>query len=81
MFGTFSNKLLRHDMFTLPALHTLTSEAYATKPMVVKLREVYDFKIYAIGQYEDTCKVLAQLHNISFNHVFLIKWIKIENFT
>jgi hypothetical protein len=76
-----SKKLSRHDAFTLPTLSKLIGEVYTLKPVVVHLKEVYDFKIYAIGQYEDTGKVSAPLHIISFNHVFLIKQVKAKNFT
>ena len=37
------------------------------------LKEIYDFKRYILDGGEGNFKVLAQLNNISFNHVFLIK--------
>ncbi len=81
MFSTFSKKLSRYDAFTLPVLSKLISEAYTPKPEIMHLLEVYDFKRYALGIDNDTNRVFAQLHNISFNHVFLVKWVEIENVT
>ena len=75
MFSTFSKKLSRYDAFTLPALCDLISQAYTPKPEIVHLKEIYDFKRYA---HDGNIRVLAQLHNISFNHVFLIKSSELE---
>ena len=35
--------------------------------------EIYDFKRYIVDGGEGNMKLLAQLNNISFNNVFLIK--------
>ena len=70
MFSTFSKKLSRYDAFTLPVLSKLISEAYTPKPEIMHLLEVYDFKRYALGIDNESNRVFAQLHNISFNHVF-----------
>ena len=40
---------------------------------MIHLKEIYDFKRYIVDGREGNVKVLAQLNNISFNHVFLIK--------
>ena len=76
MFSTFSKKLSRYDAFTLPIMSTLIQEAYTPKPEVVHLKDVYDFKRYAFG---GNVKVFGQLHNISFNHVFFIKWDELKS--
>jgi hypothetical protein len=81
MFSTFSKKLSRCDAFTLPTLSTLICESYTPKPEVIHLTEVYDFKRYAQGTDDNNIKVFAALHNISFNHVFLIKRIDADNTT
>ena len=78
MFSTFSKKLSRYDAFTLPALSGLISRAYTPKPEVVHLKEIYDFKRYSLA---DNLKIFSQLHNISFNHVFLIKHVLTEGVT
>ncbi len=78
MFSTFSKKLSRYDAFTLPALSDLISQAYTPKPEVVHLTEIYDFKRFALDK---DIKVFSQLHNISFNHVFLIKYVEIQDAT
>ena len=67
-------ELSRHDAFTLPTLCNLILDAYTLKPKVMHLREVYDFKRCALGIEDDRNKVFAQLHNISFNHMFLVQW-------
>ena len=78
MFSTFSKKLARYDAFTLPVLCDLIRQAYTPKPEVVHLTEIYDFKRYARN---DNMKVFAQLHNISFNHAFFIKYVELERAT
>ena len=40
---------------------------------MIHLKEIYDFKRYIADGGEGNVKELAQLTNISFNHVFLIK--------
>ena len=81
MFSTFSKKLSRYDAFTLPALCNLIVDAYTPKPEVLHLTEVYDFKRYALETDADHNKVFARLHNISFNHVFRMKWVETRNST
>ena len=81
MFSTFSKKLSRHDAFTLSALSALISEAYSPKLDIVHLKYVYDFKRYVVGLASDNVKVFAPLHNISFNHVFLIKCVEPQKVT
>ena len=78
MFSTFSKKLSRYDAFTMPILANLIKEAYTPRPEVMHLKEVYDFKRYALGDDNGTVKVFERLHNISFNHVFLFKWVESE---
>ena len=72
MFSTFSRQLSRHDAFTLPKLFDVICDAYTPRPNVLHLKEIYDFKRYIADGGEENVKVLAQLNNISFNHVFLI---------
>ncbi|KAH7365155.1 hypothetical protein KP509_18G011500 [Ceratopteris richardii] len=73
MFSTFSNKLARNNAFTLPILSELISEAYTPKPEVQHLTQIYDFKHFCSMGLDNSAKVLAPLHNISFNHVFLMR--------
>ena len=73
MFSTFSRQLSRYDAFTLPKLFEVICDAYTPRPNVIHLKEIYDFKRYIADGGEGNVKVLAQLNNISFNHVFLIK--------
>jgi hypothetical protein len=73
MFSTFSRQLSRHDAFTLPKLFDVICDAYTPRPKVLHLKEVYDFKRYILDGGGGNVKVLAQLNNISFNHIFLIK--------
>ena len=73
MFSTFSRQLSRYNAFTLPHLVTIICEAYTPRPTVVHLTQIYDFKRYISHDPKSQDKVLAQLNNISFNHVFLLK--------
>ena len=73
MFSRFSKKLVRCDAFTLPTLSRIITEAYTPKPDVHHLDKVYDFKRFCVDGDGTSDRVLAQLNNISFNHVFLIK--------
>ena len=73
MFSTFSRQLSRCDAFTLPKLFDVICDAYTPRPNVIHLKEIYDFKRYIADGGAGNEKVLAQLNNISFNHVFLIK--------
>ena len=60
-------------MLTLPNLFDIISDTYSPCPNVIHLKEIYNFKRYILDGGEGNVKVLAQLNNISFNHVFLIK--------
>ena len=73
MFSTFSRQLSRYNAFTLPQLVNILCEAYTPRPNVVHLTQIYDFKRYISHDPKSKEKVLAQLNNISFNHVFLLK--------
>ena len=73
MFSTFSRQLSRHDAFTLPKLFDVICDAYTPRPKVLHLKEVYDFKRYISYGGFGNAKVLVQLNNISFNHIFMIK--------
>ena len=69
MFSTFSRQLSRYDAFTLPKLFDVICDAYKPRLNVIHLKEIYDFKRYIVDDGEGNVKVLAQLNNISFNHV------------
>ena len=73
MLSTFSRQLSRCDAFTLPKLFDVICDAYTPRLNVIHLKEIYDFKRYIVDGGAGNEKVLAQLNNISFNHVFLIK--------
>ena len=81
MFSTFSRQLSRHDAFTLPKLFDVICDAYTPRPEVLHLKEVYDFKRYISDGGVGNVKVLAQLNNISFNHIFMIKKNEISGST
>ena len=81
MFSTFSRQLSRHDAFTLPKLFDVICDAYTPRPKVLHLKEVYDFKRYISDGGVGNVKVLAQLNNISFNHIFMIKKNEISGST
>jgi hypothetical protein len=48
---------------------------------VIHLIELYDFKRYAQVTNDENIWIFAPLHNISFNHVFFIKWDEANNIT
>ena len=73
MFSTFSRQLSRYNAFTLPHLVTIICEAYTPRPTVVHLTQIYDFKRYISHDPKSQDKVQAQLSNISFDHVFLLR--------
>ena len=56
----------------LPKLFDVICDAYTPRPNVIHLKEICDFKICIADHEKGNVKVLAQLNNISFNHVFLI---------
>ena len=61
----------RNDAFTLPKLFDVICDAYTPRSNVIHLKEIYDFKRHILDGGEGNVKVLAQLNNISFNHIFL----------
>ena len=69
------------NSFTLPRLVHIISDAYTPCPIVVHLKEIYEFKRLISDGGEGNFKVLAQLNNISFNHIFLIKRNDLTNST
>ena len=73
MFSTVSRQLSPCDAFTLPKLFDVICDVYMLGPNLIHLKEIYDFKRYITDGGEGNEKVLAQLNNISFNHVFVIK--------
>ena len=73
MFSRFSKKLVRCNALRLPMLSKMISEAYTPKPKVHHLSEVYDCKQFCLDNHGTEGTVLAQLNDISFNHVFLKK--------
>ena len=81
MFSTFSRQLSRQDAFTLPKLFDVICDAYTPRPKVLHLKEIYDFKRYISDGGVGNAKVLAQLNNISFNHIFMIKKNEISGST
>ena len=72
MLSTFSKQNSQCDTFTLPKLFDVICDAYTPRLNAINLKEIYDFKRYIADGEEGNMKVLAQLNNISFNHVFLI---------
>ena len=63
----------QYDAFTLPKLFDVIRDAYMPRLNVIHLKEIYDFQRYIADGGDGNVKVLAQLNNISFNHMFLIK--------
>ena len=57
----------------LVQMHLVGCLLYSPKSKVYHLKEVYDFKRLCMDGGGGQCKVLAHLHNISFNRIFLIK--------
>ena len=58
MFSTFSRQLPRHDAFTLSRLVHIIYDAYTPHPIIIHLKEIYDFKIFISDGREGICKVL-----------------------
>ena len=56
-------------------------DAYTPRPKVLHLKELYDFKRYISDGGVGNVKVLTQLNNISFNHIFMIKKNEISGST
>ena len=56
----------------MPKLFNVICDAYTPRPNVIHLKEINDFKRYIADGGEGNVKVLAQLNNISFNHMFLM---------
>jgi hypothetical protein len=76
MFSTFSKRLGRHKAFTFDELRTIIVDAYRPEPLVMLLRETYDFRRYAFSR---PSIIIESIRNITFHHQYKIGFTRDDN--